>query len=112
MEINPRIQGTLEMLEISGDISMTEEHVRSSQGDLVKAIPNFNPVVKMIVYSRMSGIVPDLSVFPDTYDRSPKGVYVNQRDPICTVITTGRNLMDAYRKTCINVWNIQKHTKR
>ena len=110
LEINPRIQGTLEMLEKAGDISITLEHVNSSRGELIDIIPLFNPVVKMIVYSRRAGVVPDLSMFPDTYDRSPKGVQVNQRDPICTVITTGRNLTDAYRKTCNNVWNIQKHT--
>jgi len=111
MEVNPRIQGTLEMLEAAGDISITSEHIKSSQGDLIKEIPHFNPVVKMIVYSRKSGIIPDLSLFPDTHDRSPKGVHVNQKDPICTVITTGTNLKEVYRMTCANVWNIQKHTK-
>ena len=111
MEVNPRIQGTLEMLEIAGDISITQEHVKSSHDDLIEMLPQFKPVVKMIVYSRRSGLVPDLSLFPDTYDRSPKGVHVNQKDPICTVVTTGKNLQEAYRNTCANVWNIQKHTK-
>jgi len=111
MEVNPRIQGTLEMLEAASSISITNEHVRSSRGNLINEIPHFKPVVKMIVYSRRSGIIPDLTSFPDTFDRSPKGVHVNQKDPICTVISTGRELREVYRKTCANVWNIQKHTK-
>jgi len=98
MEVNPRIQGTLEMLEHAGSGSITEMHVRATDGELVTKLPTLKPVVKMIVYSRRSGAVPDLSKFPNVMDRTPKDVIVHLGDPICTVIETGTSLKDSYKK--------------
>lgn len=111
MEINPRIQGTLEMLEIAGNISITEQHVRAFNGELIERLPVFNSAVKMIVYSRKTGYVPDLSLFSDTFDRSPKGIKVEQRDPICTVIKSGGNILDCYQKTCETAYEIQRQVQ-
>ena len=108
MEINPRIQGTLEMLEIAGDISITEEHVRAANQDLLENIPKFQPVVKMIVYSRRTGTVPNLSLFSNTFDITPKDVLVNRGDPICTVVKSEGDLLNCYRKTCETVYEIQR----
>ena len=108
MEVNPRIQGTLEMLEIAGNISITEQHVRASKGELMERLPLFNSTVKMIVYSRKTGFVPDLSLFSDTFDRSPMGIKVEQRDPICTVIKSGGGIVDCYQRTCDTANEIQR----
>ena len=97
MEINPRIQGTLEMLERACSGSITEMHVRATEGELVGKLPSLKPAVKMIVYSRRSGVVPDLSTFSNVVDRTPKDVIVHLGDPICTVIETGRSLKESYR---------------
>lgn len=96
MEINPRIQGTLEMLERAGFDSITEMHVRAIHGELVGKLPTLRPVVKMIVYARRDGAVPDLSTFPNVVDRTPKDVIVHRGDPICTVIETGTSLKESY----------------
>ena len=111
MEINPRIQGTLEMLEIAGNISITEQHVRAFTGELKQKLHVFNPAIKMIVYSRKSGYVPDLSLFSDTFDRSPKGIKVEQRDPICTIIKTGSNMLECYHRTCEVAYEIQRQVQ-
>ncbi|TFG32079.1 ATP-grasp domain-containing protein [Candidatus Thorarchaeota archaeon] len=111
MEINPRIQGTLEMLEIAGNISITEQHVRAVHQDLIEEIPIFHPTVKMIVYSRRNGKVPDLSLFSNTFDRSPTGVFVNRRDPICTVINQGTNIQECYHTTCSIANSIQREVR-
>jgi predicted ATP-grasp superfamily ATP-dependent carboligase len=111
MEVNPRIQGTLEMLEIAGDISITEQHVKSSQGELPKELPLFNPVTKLIVYSRRTGLVPELAVFSGTFDKSPKGIQVNQGDPICTVIKSGGDLLECYQNACNTASDIQKQVR-
>ena len=108
MEVNPRIQGTLEMLEIAGDISITEQHVRASNGELIEKLPTFDSAVKMIVYSRKTGAVPDLSKYLDVYDRSQKGIKVERRDPICTVIKSGGDIVDCYRRTCETAYEIQR----
>ncbi len=111
MEINPRIQGTLEMLEIAGDISITEQHVRAVKQELIEEIPTFSPTVKMIVYSRKLGSIPDLSSISDTYDKSPTGVFVNRGDPICTVIKSGTNIKDCYHRACDSTFHIQRDVK-
>jgi predicted ATP-grasp superfamily ATP-dependent carboligase len=109
MEVNPRIQGTLELMEAAGNISMTSLHVMASQGVLPEKLPEIEPGVKMIVYSRRDGAVPDLSQYSNTVDRSPPGVMVNMGDPICTVIEVGSLMSDCYRKASETALAIQNH---
>jgi len=111
MEINPRIQGTLEMLEIAGDISITEQHVRAAEQELIEEIPSFLPTVKMIVYSRKSGTIADLSKIPDIFDKSPAGVFVNRGDPICTTIKSSKSINDCYHRVCETASSIQSSIK-
>ncbi|MGY5879712.1 MAG: ATP-grasp domain-containing protein [Candidatus Thorarchaeota archaeon] len=111
MEINPRLQGTLEMLEIAGNISVTEQHIRAVKQELVEEIPSFSPTVKMIVYSRKSGSIPDLTSIPDTFDKSPAGVFVNRGDPICTVVKSGKNIKDCYNSIYDTTISIQSGVK-
>ncbi|MHA2076971.1 MAG: ATP-grasp domain-containing protein [Candidatus Thorarchaeota archaeon] len=97
MEVNPRIQGSLELIESAGDISVTEMHVRATRGVLPSERPQLQAGVKMVVYSRQDGTVPDLAKYSNTVDRSPLGVMVNMGDPICTVIEIGSSMKDCYR---------------
>ncbi len=108
MEINPRIQGTLELLEATGNLSITKLHVLASQGVLPETIPEFGPGVKMIVYSSRDGIVPNLAQYFNTVDRTPPGVMVNRGDPICTIIETGTSMRDCYRRASIIARTIQR----
>ncbi len=108
MEVNPRIQGTLELIEAASDLSVTSLHVLASQGILPEKIPEIKPSVKLIVYSRCDGTVPDLAKFHNTVDRPPKGVMVNMRDPICTIIEVGKSMIDCYRKASETALAIQK----
>ncbi len=108
MEVNPRIQGTLEMIEIAGNISITEQHIRAANNDLIEEIPPLSPSVKMIVYSRRAGCITSLSSFPNTFDKSPIGVLVNKGDPICTVINSGETRLECYLKTHETASDIQR----
>lgn len=108
MEVNPRIQGTLELVEAAADLSITCLHVLASQGVLPDRIPDIGPGVKMIVYSRRDGAVPDLTQFSNTVDRSPPDVMVNIGDPICTVIEVGSSMRECYgrvSKTALAIQN-------
>jgi predicted ATP-grasp superfamily ATP-dependent carboligase len=96
MEVNPRIQGSLELIERAGDISVTEMHVSATNGILPNERPPMKAGVKMVVYSRRDGEVPDLSKFPNTVDRTPPGVMVNLGDPICTIREVGSSLKQCY----------------
>ncbi|MFW9805979.1 MAG: hypothetical protein ACFFFK_04560, partial [Candidatus Thorarchaeota archaeon] len=107
MEVNPRIQGTLELIEAAGNLSITSLHILAAHGILPDYLPEIQPGVKMIVYSRRDGVVPDLSTYPNTVDRTPPGVIVNMRDPICTVIEIGTTMIECYHKASETALAIQ-----
>jgi len=98
MEVNPRFQGTLEMLEYAGPISVTESHVLACRGELPKLPPSFEPAVRLVVFARKDGVAPDLSRHPSTVDRTPKGVRVKRGDPVCSIIETGGSLQSCYTR--------------
>ena len=108
MEVNPRIQGSLELIELTGDVSVTEMHVRATRGVLPAERPQLKAGVKMVVYSRRDGEVPDLTKYPNTVDRTPQGVRVNLGDPICTIREVGASLMECYSIVSSVAGSIQK----
>ncbi|NHJ14328.1 MAG: ATP-grasp domain-containing protein [Candidatus Thorarchaeota archaeon] len=108
LEVNPRFQGTLELLELAGKISVTSLHHESCSGRLPEHSFSYSPAVKMIVYSLRNGAVSDLSGNPNVVDRTPPGVYVNRGDPICSVITTGSSLKESYSQSCSVAVGIQR----
>ncbi|MHA1925994.1 MAG: ATP-grasp domain-containing protein [Candidatus Thorarchaeota archaeon] len=111
LEINPRFQGTLEMLERSGNISLTEMHIAACNGLLPSEIPPFSNSTKLVVFSRQNGKVPDLSKYENTVDRTPQGVVVHRGDPVCTVIETSLAPPDSYAKALSTSNAIQQAIK-
>ena len=111
MEVNPRIQGTLELIEAGGELSVSSLHVLAAHGILPKKVPEIRPGVKMIVYSRRDGAVPNLAQYTNTVDRTPPGVMVNMRDPICTVIEVGISMKECYRRASETALAIQMGVK-
>ncbi|MFX1368449.1 MAG: ATP-grasp domain-containing protein [Promethearchaeota archaeon] len=112
MEVNPRFQGTLEMLELSAGISLTTLHAKACQGRLPSKRIRFKPAAKMIVYSRRTGAVSDLSLFENSVDRTPPGVHVKRGDPICTILEAGRNLRQCYSRLAATSYRIQSEVSR
>jgi predicted ATP-grasp superfamily ATP-dependent carboligase len=107
LEVNPRIQGTLEMLESASSLSITNAHVSAIEGILPTERPDRMHAAKMIVYSRRTGIVPDLTIFPNAADRSPAGVVVHRGDPVCTLIEVSDSLSESYRRISETARHIQ-----
>jgi predicted ATP-grasp superfamily ATP-dependent carboligase len=107
MEINPRIQGTLEMLESAGGVSITKLHIDATQGSIPEEKPSFKPCVKLVVFSRWEGRVPLLSNY-NAVDRSPTGVNVQIGDPVCTLIKTGKSVVECYNDARMTVESIQR----
>ena len=108
MEINPRFQGTLEMLEVAGDISISDLHLRAVSGELPMERPSFRPAVKLVVFARKRGKVPDLKKYTSTVDRSPRGVIVEAGDPVCTIIETGETVKACYSTAKDTAESIQR----
>jgi predicted ATP-grasp superfamily ATP-dependent carboligase len=98
MEVNPRFQGTLEMIEHAGKVSVTELHALACRGELPMALPTFKSAVRLVVFARRDGTAPNLSRFPTTVDRTPKGVRVKRGDPVCSIIESGGSLQSCYTR--------------
>ena len=111
LEINPRFQGTLEMLERGGSISVTELHADACSGILPSELPSFMPSMKLVIFARRSGGVPNLRKFSNTVDRTPEGVLVERGDPVCTVIETSSTLQDCYNCVISTANAIQREIK-
>ncbi len=99
LEINPRIQGSLELIETIFNQSVTEMHVNAIEGIL----PEMNDVsvnaMKLIIYSRKAGEVPNLAKWKNTRDHTPEGVRVKRGDPICTIIMSDSSKRMLLRET-------------
>ena len=111
LEINPRFQGTLEMLEQGGNISLTELHADACSGILPSELPSFMPSMKLVIFARRSGSIPALSKFDNTVDRTPQGVLVERGDPVCTIIETSSSLKDCYSRVLSTSNGIQRDIK-
>ena len=108
MEVNPRIQGTLELLEMAGNISITQAHYDASVNGILPSKVTFQSGVKLLVYARKNMFAPDLSRLSTTFDRTPKGVAIARGDPICTVIEIGSSLSESYTNATQKARLIQK----
>jgi len=98
LEVNPRIQGTLEMLESASRNLVSMLHFSACEGKLPSSRINISPVVKAIVFARKTGTVPDLSRYPSAVDLTPEGVTVKRGDPVCTVIEVSDSLQVSYKR--------------
>jgi predicted ATP-grasp superfamily ATP-dependent carboligase len=107
LEVNPRITGALEMLEVASRTLLTPWHIKASEGSLIQSQVKIAPVVKLIVYSRKTGRVPDLTKFNNSVDRSPVGALVKRGEPVCTLIRSDPALSVAYSHVINTAGNIQ-----
>ncbi len=107
LEVNPRFQGTLEMLEHSGNVLMTELHTSACFGTLPSQLPSYVPAVRLVVFARRAGLTPDLSEHPSAVDRTPEGVLVKRGDPVCSLVLKGESLVSCYLEAMSVATSIQ-----
>ncbi|MFX1510234.1 MAG: ATP-grasp domain-containing protein [Promethearchaeota archaeon] len=103
MEINPRIQATIEALELVSNLNIVSLHISAWKG----SIPDEKPVLqayctRLIVYAKSVCQIPNLSNIPGVVDIPIPGSYVDRGDPICTI-----NHLAASRDSALTgAWNI------
>ena len=86
MEVNPRFQATLECIKYVTGLNLVREHIKACKGELLSEIPHPKGyAVKMIVFAKEKGRVPDLSGLKYVFDISHPGVIVHKGSPVCTV---------------------------
>ncbi len=94
VEVNPRIQGTMECAELSLNINMAEAHIRACQGDLMDVPRPTSFAVKMVVHARERSQVGELD-FEGVYDLPAENVIIEEGEPVATVVTSSRVREDA-----------------
>ncbi len=98
MEINPRIQATIEALELVSNINVVNLHIDAWNGVLPKQLPNFKGYcTRIIVYAKTLVEIPNLSNIPGVVDIPLPGSHAERGDPICTVNHVAASEADALK---------------
>ena len=96
IEINPRFQGTYELVENSLGINLLDAHIKACEGEIMD-IPNPSQYsIKKIIYARKQVNIGNLNI-PNVYDIPYEGVKIEKDQPLVTIISSNEDL-----KTAIN----------
>ncbi|AMK14909.1 ATP-grasp domain-containing protein [Methanobrevibacter olleyae] len=94
IEINPRLQGTYELVEEVMNINLLDAHIKACEGELID-VPQANQYsIKKIIYARKQVSVGDLNI-PNVRDIPFKGVKIENNQPVVTIISSNKNLNTA-----------------
>ena len=94
IEINPRFQGTYELVENALGINLLEAHIKACEGELVE-IPNPGPYsLKKIIYARKQVNIGNLNI-PNVFDVPYQGVKIEKNQPLVTIISCDNDLEKA-----------------
>ena len=94
IEINPRFQGTYELVENSLGINLLDAHIKACEGEIID-IPKTNQYsVKKIIYARKQVNIGNLNI-PNVYDIPYQGVKIEKDQPLVTIISSNKNLETA-----------------
>lgn len=100
IEVNPRLQGTYECIELSYGINMLDTHIKATKGEI--SIPNFKGYsIKKIIYSEARVKVNSKKIEnnKNIHDLPYDNVIIEKGQPIYTVITSDKNLKIAKQKS-------------
>lgn len=94
IEINPRFQGTYELVENSLGINLLDAHIKACEGEIID-IPNPSQYsIKKIIYARKQVNIGNLNI-PNVYDIPYEGVKIEKDQPLVTIISSSKNLENA-----------------
>ncbi|MGB9693351.1 MAG: ATP-grasp domain-containing protein [Fervidobacterium sp.] len=112
MEVNPRFQGTLELVKYVTGLNLVEWHIKACYGELPKEIPPYRGyAAKMIIFAKRKSIIPDLSGINHLFDVPNPGTIVNKGNPICTVQVFSDTRKKAIEKAFKIVSKVKKTIK-
>ncbi|MBE6512881.1 MAG: ATP-grasp domain-containing protein [Methanobrevibacter olleyae] len=94
IEINPRFQGTYELLENSLGINLLDAHIKACEGEIID-IPKPNQYsIKKIIYARKQVDIGYLNI-PNVFDIPYEGVKIEKDQPLVTIISSNKDLKTA-----------------
>ena len=94
IEINPRFQGTYELVENVLGINLLNAHIQACEGEIID-IPNPSKYsIKKIIYARKQANIGNLNI-PNVYDIPYEGVKIEKDQPLVTIISSNEDLKTA-----------------
>ena len=94
IEINPRFQGTYELVENVLGINLLNAHIQACEGEIID-IPNPSQYsIKKIIYARKQVNIGNLNI-PNVYDIPYEGVKIEKDQPLVTIISSNEDLKTA-----------------
>ena len=94
IEINPRFQGTYELVENVLGINLLNAHIQACEGEIID-IPNPSKYsIKKIIYARKQANIGNLNI-PNVYDIPYEGVKIENDQPLVTIISSNEDLKTA-----------------
>jgi predicted ATP-grasp superfamily ATP-dependent carboligase len=105
MEINPRVQATIEAIELVSNVNVVSLHLQACQGHLPEEKTKIRAsCARVVVYAQTDCEIPNLSNIPGVVDIPMPGSVASRGDPVCTV-----NHIAASRKAAFDgAWDIVK----
>lgn len=100
MEVNPRFQGTLECVERVLGMNLVKSHIDACLHDSLPILKEktSNFCTRLVLYAPERIVAPDLTVFPEVRDIPLPGAIIEKREPLCSIITAGKNRKLSFEK--------------
>jgi predicted ATP-grasp superfamily ATP-dependent carboligase len=110
IEVNPRIQGSLDTVELSTDLNLVDTFAKAVKGDLpLEIVKAKRYAVKAIAFARQDGVVVEKFEIGKggIVDIPEKGRMIKRGEPIATGIGIGDNRGSAFADAMRNVARIE-----
>lgn len=107
IEINPRFQGTYELVENVLNINLLDAHIKACKNELINIPKSKGYSIKKIIYSKEKSIIGNLAI-ENVYDIPYERVIIEKNQPLATIITHENQLDNAINKVEIATKNINK----
>jgi predicted ATP-grasp superfamily ATP-dependent carboligase len=88
IEVNPRLQGSFEVAELSLGINMAQTHINACNGSLIKTTKPRCFAMKQIVFAKERSRVGNMNR-EGIYDLPPENVIIERGEAIITLVNSG-----------------------
>jgi predicted ATP-grasp superfamily ATP-dependent carboligase len=112
MEVNPRIQATIEAIELVTNANIVNLHIDACNDNLPQKAPKPQAVcARIIVYALRPSSIPDLRTIPGVVDIPIPGSKAKRGDPVCTVNHIASSRQQAFSGAWEIVKTIYRHLR-
>lgn len=108
IEVNPRFQNTIDIVEESLEINLVKAHIKSINQKLIKKTKPKKSSAKLVIYARHDFQAPDLTKFSIIVDIPQKNSTINKGEPVCSVKKSGKNRNEVVKKAYKTADKLQK----